>query len=348
MMSTQAAAISLNPWLTFLAQWLPPRQVTHVGANVPSIYQSALNGVELLVIDADPTKKDLVQQQLPGRQFQFLPHVIAERTGPTAWHQASNPAESGLLAIEQLQRYWQNIRAVGVQTKQGVALDDVFATQTTQPCWLWVDCFPALAILQSAPNALAQANVVLARVDITQVCAPVECSLAAVRAFMRNQGYVLAGVQPERHPSIGTALFFRDFAQLAQEAQTALITANLSRDVLEKQAIALAQQTHDAIQKIAALETEKAQLSAACDEQSKQAAALAEQAQDANQKIAELLAQNTQLSAACDAAAQAKATALAAKSAESESQQQAFQQELYRAEIQIELIKDLLLREPGL
>ena len=158
-----SAVITLDPWLTFLAQWLSPRQVTHVGANLLSIDQSILNGVELLVIDADPAKKDQVQRQLPGRHFQFFPHIVAERTGPIVWYQASNSAESGLLAIDQLQRYWQNIKTVEVQPKHAFALDDVYATLATQPCWLWVDCFPALFILQGARNALAQANVVLAR-----------------------------------------------------------------------------------------------------------------------------------------------------------------------------------------
>ena len=308
-----SAVITLDPWLTFLAQWLSPRQVTHVGANLLSIDQSILNGVELLVIDADPAKIDQVQRQLPGRHFQFFPHIVAERTGPIVWYQASNSAESGLLAIDQLQRYWQNIKTVEVQPKHAFALDDVYATLATQPCWLWVDCFPALFILQGARNALAQANVVLSRVDIAQAGAPAECSLAAVQAFMQTQGYVLAGVQPERHPSIGSAIFFRNFAQLVEEAQTALTAANLAKDAMEKHAEALAKQAHDALGKIAKLEEE-----------------------------------HTRLLAEHDAEAHAKATVLAAKNVEIESQQQLLQQELYRAEVQIELIKDLLLREPGL
>lgn len=80
----------------------------------------------------------------------------------------------------------------------------------------------------------------------------------------------------------------------------------------------------------------------------KHAEALAKQAHDALGKIAKLEEEHTRLLAEHDAEAHAKATVLAAKNVEIESQQQLLQQELYRAEVQIELIKDLLLREPGL
>ena len=92
--------------------------------------------------------------------------------------------------------------------------------------------------------------------------------------------------------------------------------ATKAKEEKEKQLLALASQVQDAAKKIATIETEKAQF------ESEKAALLKQHEQRLNE--------------------------LRAKTVEDESRQQMLQQELYRAEVQIDLIKDLLLREPGL
>ncbi len=251
------------PWLTTLAQWLPPKNVAHIGANLPAIYQT-LDAVPLWVVDFDSHKKVQVQQQFPAAPLHFLAQVVAEHTGPAVWHQASNAAESGLLPPEQLRHYWQNLKTIATQPVEASSLDSILTTQKIQPAWIWVDCFPALVILRGATNALAQANVVVARVIISDIDAPADTSLAAVQAFMQHRGFVLAGVQPERHPSIGTAVFFRDFAQLAVERQAELDAQLLKtseiKEYQSKQAVAQQQQAQEASKTIAAIEAEKTQL----------------------------------------------------------------------------------------
>ena len=455
----------ITPLLTTFAHWLPPTYVVHIGATLPAIYQD-LKNVPILLVDVDAAKKDQAQRQLPHIDLQFTPQLIAESTATVQWHQASNPVESGLVPPDQLRPYWQNLKTLATQTLSAISLDDALAAQQAQPSWLWVDCFPALALLRGAPITLTHANVVMARVIIDASNAPADTDLPALQNYMQQRGFVLAGVQPERHPAIGTAVFFRDFAKVAAEQLTALEAAVKAKDEQSKQLLAQTEQTQVATKKLAETQAEKAQLTLerdaeakaktqalaardaeakakleaiaerdaqtkraterqvaleaavqAKDEQSKQLLAQAEQAQVATKKLAETQAEKAQLMVERDAETKAKTQALAARDAETkakinaiatrdaeakaktealaardaeakgkleaiaardaqtklatertaqikqleqraselhvqatenEQRQQMLQQELYRAEVQIDLIKDLLLREPGL
>jgi hypothetical protein len=400
MMPTQTTIISIESWLGALAQWLPLRQAAHIGAIPPAICNTVLQGVPLLVLEHDAAKKEQVQRQLPLIELQFAAQLIAESTGTAQWHQASNPAESGLVPPDLLRPYWQNLKTLATQTLPASSLDDALAAQQAQPSWLWIDCFPALALLRGAPNALAHANVVIARVIIDATNAPADTDLPALQNYMQQHGFVLAGVQPERHPAIGTALFFRDFATIAAERLTALDAATKAKEEQSKQLLALTNQALEAATKIAAAEAENAQLTVARDaevkaktealaardaeakakleaidardaqaklaaerlaaldaatkakeEQSKQLLALSNQAQEATKKIATLESAKAQFESEKTALSkqhEQSMTDLRAKTDEDEMRQQMLQQELYRAEVQIDLIKDLLLREPGL
>jgi chemotaxis protein histidine kinase CheA len=307
--TTTTTMISIDPWLSTLARWLPLRQAIHVGAPPPAICNTVLQGVPLLVLQTDAAKEALVQRQLPQIELQFATQLIAEHTGPAQWHQASNPAESGLVPPEQLRPYWQNLKTLATQTLPATSLDDALAAHQAQPSWLWVDCFPALALLRGAPNALVHANVVIARVIIDAANAPTDTDLPALQIHMQQFGFVLAGVQPERHPAIGTALFFRDFAQIATTQLAELNASKKAKDEQSKQLLDNTEKAHASAVKIEATEAEKTQLVAERDEQAKaKTEALAQRDAEAELK--------TEALAARDAEAKAKQEAITARDAQ--------------------------------
>jgi hypothetical protein len=325
--------IALDSWLASFAQWLQPQQVAYLGLNPPAIFQSTL-------------------KRLP---LQYLTQVVAEQTGPTLWHKASNPSESGLVPPGQLQCYWQNLKTLDTQSVHAISLDEALAINAL-PCeWLWVDRLPALAILRGAPIALSHATVVVVRVVISAANAPADADLAAVQAYMQQQGFVLAGVQPERNPALGTALFFKDYANQVLVEARAKAEALSECDAIATERDRLVASRHSfASEKQQLIAERDAQAQAAIqsqEEQSKQAAALVRQVQEATQTIAKLKAAETQLQseiATLTTRHEQRVSESQIQNAEFESRQQLLQQELYKAEVQIELIKDLLLREPAL
>ncbi len=290
----QPTAIALDSWLVSLAQWLSPQQIAYLGVNPPVILQTALKGLQL----------------------HRLTQVVAEQTGPIMWHKASNPLESGLVPPERLQHYWQNLKTVVSQSVLAISLDEALLAQSTLPQWLWVDRLPALAILRGAPIALSHATAVIARVVISETDAPADADLTAVQAYMQRCGFVLAGVQPERNPALGVALFFKDYAKLA------LVNAQLAQGA-DKTIASLQEE-------VAQVRSERdTQLQATCQseaESGKKVEALVQQVQDAAQVIANLEAERDQL----------------------QTRQQMLLDEITCAEAQIDLIKELLLKEPSL
>jgi len=157
-------------------------------------------------------------------------------------------------------------------------------------------------------------------------------------------------------------------AKLAAERLAALDAATKTKEEQSKQLLAQAEQVRAASTKLAATEAEKAQLTAERDTQAKaKAEALAARDAEAKAKLEAIAARDAEAKAKLEAIAAHDAQAklatermaqikqleqrineLNAQAAENEPRQQMLQQELYRAEVQIDLIKDLLLREPGL
>jgi hypothetical protein len=171
---------------------------------------------------------------------------------------------------------------------------------------------PATALLRGATQLLKQTQVVALRVQLHPDAHP-DASLPSAQALLHAQGFALCGVESERNPHLGTALFVRDYLakhsanreeldtlsqshiQLQQEKET-LQNANaqqleqlttqlqveaLARLTMEQQTAALARSKQDAVNaNIQAL----AQVQALQDEK--------ELLQNASaQKVAQLVAQ---------------------------------------------------------
>ena len=192
-------------------------------------------------------------------------------------------------------------------------------------------------MLRSAQAQLPQVDVVVARVLCAADHAPTLCGMGADLEDVANAlpGFQLLALQASRHPALGHALFVRDYRHAAQHASQA-------RDA-EAQAKQAAQQAQADLQQ--RLEQAQADNANLLKKQELQA-----QAQQA------LQADLTKTIQARDTEAQAKQAAQQAQAdlqkrleqAQAEHQataqrQQLLQDELLKAEAQLELIKELLL-----
>ena len=371
MSQSHTNCITLAEWLPVLQRWYPPAHAMVVGDDdLPRQHLDTCRGGQgITIFKAGNPLNQAVQAHPLGQPVPqparhpaspgpaIHPWFIASHTGPTSYHRASLPAHSGLLPTEALQCCWPNIKTVGQKTVNALSLDAAVnqasrtgpaPSEPLAPDWLWVNCLPALPILQGATQTLQSAQVVLARV-ILHPAGVVDAALPPLQQLLAGQGFMLSGVQPERNPQLGIAVFVRDYAAAKQaETQAKLLEAQAKLELLQKHE--LLAQTHKALEADLA-QNRKALADAQAAHEAAQKAAQAELAQQA-QAI-------TALTQARDAEAKAKQTAqqtqteleqrlqkLQAEHLETTHRQQLMGQELLKAEAQIELIKDLLLSEP--
>ena len=337
----------ITPWLDHLVDLLPPTTIHLVGAGNGSgiwvQWLAAHSQIATTLVEANPQQFAALQrQQALGNlaQATLVNTVIAPSTGDVDFFTASLTSESGLLPSEELRALWPNVHTVATHTQPAMdlaALLQLGAEQSIGPQWLLLDCLPAAALLRSAQAQLPQVDVVVARVLCAADHAPILCGMGADLKDVADAlpGFQLLALQPSRHPALGHALFVRDYRRAAQHASQA-------RDA-EAQAKQAAQQ---------ALANLQAQLSKA---QADNAELLKKQELQAQAQKA-LQADLTKTIQARDAEAQAKQAAQQAQAdlqkrleqAQAEHQataqrQQLLQDELLKAEAQLELIKELLL-----
>ena len=219
--------------LQLLRQLAPPQTIIHIGAGTGQgdLHQWHSWGVaHALVVDADLARLAWAEQMVainPG--WQVRETTVADVDDTITYHQASNPAEDGLIPAGPLRTLWPNIRATGQDQRAAQRLDTVLAqadadasriTATHGNTWLLVDCLPALPILQGATATLTQCTVIAVRALLQPVAGVTQgAALAEVEAFLQGHGFKCVDTQAGHQPAIGHAVFMRDW-QTALQAQT--------------------------------------------------------------------------------------------------------------------------------
>lgn len=353
-----ATPITLAQWVPTLLRWYPLRHGVVVGASQQAIQ----------LLNAKPEKLTLFK----ANTGQTKPHppeanvfdwVIADQNCPTSFYQASLVCESGLLDPQLLKTCWPGIRCVTQQEVEARTLDT--ALQAINPTvaanWLWVGSLPAASVLLGATQMLQQADVVAVRVA-TYAGVSVHAGMQSVQTLMAQQGFVLCGIEPERNPKLGTALFMRDhpaayaraIKQLQEQGRAqAELQARLHAETKAKQAEAAAkseaEQQRDELAKV------KADLQAMLNAETKakqmetQAKDQMVKERDTFEKENEQLEKEKQAAVNKASALQNQAndsnTRLAAVEAENKNLllvQEALKNEITNAQEQIELIKVLM------
>jgi hypothetical protein len=365
----------------------PPSMLVHVGwgNGLGDLTQwTAWQVPQALVIESEESKLAACQAQAlalaqangqTNPSWQTLHATLAEQGGEQPYHVASNPSESGLLSPDSLQHAWPHLQTVASPTVVTRSLDEVWKdislqlplAASSQSTWLIIDCLPAADILAGGVSLLQSAQVVCAR------------SLLANRALvsdqMRAAGWTEVGWAESQHPAFGHAWFSRDIALELDKASQRQEQLTAERDALTKAKEAETQAKTALQTQLESLTKDRSEQQAQLTKQTQAQADLQSELDKAKQLQAQLTAERDLLSKAKEAETALKNKAISEKDALSKEKQteaskykenqerlqqlEAINQdlqnrqhlqheELVKAEAQIELIKDLLLREQGI
>jgi len=335
-----APVLPYQAWLDHLGVLYPVTGVLYVGSGRGHSIERYKKQRVPLVIYVEADKERLVNISAAIKNIDgWSAHgeLLAGKNEPSLFHRASNPNESGLLVPETLNPLWQNLKTVESQKRQAITIKSFFETQAGEAAakdvnWVHIDCLPALSILQGAEDILGRWDVVIARaiVDESLVQAQQGASQSDLDAFMARHGFICAAVEPERHPAIGQVLYVRNWknelqSELAlRKQQTQELQTQIGQVVRERdEHSGLAEQQS---REIAALRLER-------DAQAKKSAEFEELRRERDEQLKRLDELGQELDKQGDEARQ---------------RHKVFDEELIKAEAQIDLIKSLLFKEPGL
>lgn len=359
----------MHQTLQTLHMLLPAQGLLHIGAGLPNpgawYQQWGLPTIDW--IDASEQRHHLlakhVLHQVGEGHRQSHHALLGADCAQAQYYVLSNPQESGLIDAAALTALWPNIATSSAVALQQSSLD-TFAAQNlphhAKANWLYIDCLPALRIVQGANKQLQHTDVIVARTVVAPLAAThplngLGATLGELSAHLQPLGYRLLTTYEERNPALATAIYVRDYVQALHttraELQTQLRQAQATHaEMLQKQ--------EQLAQAHKALEADLLNTTKGRDAEAQAKAELQTQLQRAQAAHAELMQKQEQLTQnhkALEASFVKKTEEatqlehrfqkLQAEHQETTHRQQLMDEELLKAETQIELIKDLLLRE---
>jgi hypothetical protein len=368
--------------LDLMRRIAPPSSVVHVGAGngvaASRLWQDA--AVEhLLLIEADAGKASELSAATKILGWSAICALLGERDGrDAAFHVTSNPSANGLVGVDELRAVWPNLRGIGTHTMPECRLERFLDARDPHafpaPNWIFVDCLPALPILKGAGGYLDNLDVIWARVVLdTQALGIDGSSVAQLTEFVATHGFRPVDVVEGVHPALGDAFFFRDWRGWLEPKLQALANRNGQLAHRCEQGLDLAAKRQREIKELTADRDAQANLA---DERAAQIEELARQQQAAVTQLtrereeqtriaSDLNSQLCRLTLLHDAQPRigrpdrqemrnvtpfpqlplGPSADLEGHFAEFDVRQRRMDDELIRAEAQIDLIKDLLFGE---
>lgn len=340
---------SSSDWLSsmgLLARLHPPKSLVYVGSQPSSSASMVWQqwSVENAVL-IDPLANEGAARSLPAGWRQIAALLGAQRDDAASFYALSLPSESGLLPAEDLRTLWPNIQSTRVESRPVITLKDAWAqlpATHSMPDWLVVDALPAVPVLQGAAALLSTVQVVCVRVMLDEKGSQpslAACGLEATGAYLEAQGFSCVAVGETRHPTLGLALFVRNAGAKLQPPPPQASERQPEAEQADEPKAASVQEQQSPQEKVSDL----ADLITA----ERNLPDLGQQLQASQQKCADL-EQKLQAALQRVSELEQRLPAIEADRQETSHRQLLMQEELIKAEAQLELIKDLLLREPGL
>lgn len=202
---------------------LPPNTIICVGAGeyLGEIYK--WNTSELATVIA--INADKIQfPDANTRQHKYVLHefqlVVAAIEEEAEYFIASNPDENGLISPDILCSIWPNLRTLS-RSKGKTRRLDTLLTEISRVCnmhqgnvWGIIDCFPALRILNGCGPQLDSWSVLIVRVLLVPGHdALTELTLATVTDYLHEFGFRCVFVNEGIHPAVGYAFFTKDWPE---------------------------------------------------------------------------------------------------------------------------------------
>lgn len=361
----------LGAWLQCLLQLSPPNGLIHVGAGRGNAEQYPFDSMpRLLVVEADRQRVLRLQAQLEGHaNCQVVEAVLAGDPGEADYFRLTQVNESGLCPPVALQAMWPNIKAVHTDKRQVTTLQVQMSQVVDAKAFNWamIDCLPAGEVLRGAGDLPRQWDVLVVRAlrDASASVRNPGMGVSAICQDLAAHGLKLTAMEEENHPQVVRALFVRTQRNQLDAELSKLIAENVEltrtgaeararRDAEERAKIEVRAERDTLARDVAALAADRDQLAVRRDaEERAKIEVLAQRDALARDAVA-LAAARDQLAALVEDQKNAllsqrqRIQQLEAGNQESVERQQMLQDEFVKAEVQIELIKDLLLREPEL
>lgn len=156
----------------------PPQCVVHVGIGqgMGELVQWR-NWPELpsaVLIDADDNRLQWARHGQP-HTWRVQQATLADAAGEQTYYRSSNAQEDGLVPPDQLKAWWPFLETLGTDKRTAQTLDQIMRMADDSPApahsaapalpghWLLLDCLPAAQLLRGASALLAQTSVVCAR-----------------------------------------------------------------------------------------------------------------------------------------------------------------------------------------
>lgn len=340
--------LGIASFMLCLKALVAPKKIIHIGAGRGvgdlHVWQN-WNISVALVVDADIQRTSWAKSiESAHPHWKVIEAVVSETASEVEFYQASNPDEDSYFPVKELDQLWSNMRVVqsrlratttlsslleqfGFLQKENVTLSDDGPALT----WAIIDCLPAEAILKSAGHWIGAVDVVIARVLLAPLVSASEVGQNdTVDAYMQSVNFKPVAVFESHHPSIGYTVFIKD-----RSAMTAA-HANEVKDIL-------LESKEEQIKMQNELDETKFQMQRLTLDRDTQLVTINELKAVIQEQSQELSLAKTELTN-IELVQQEKSKA----EGSIQTRQQHLQNDLLRAEAQIELIKDLVFTRPSL
>jgi len=316
-----------------LARLYPIESLLHVGfgsGRGELSFWKDLHRSKVVLIDAqeiDPNKHHF------DGEVKAITAVVSASGGSRDWTTSQLTAENSLLSVDAHRARWPHARGVTVETIETQTLDSIVRTEGIHnPNWLVIDLHPASEVLEGARAVLDSLDVLILRTTSHQFSDwPQGAFLSETTELLDLRGLTLAHLYAVSDDRFGVAVYVRG---TYKEQTTKLLS---SRDGLAKDLESVRQQLGSLNQQLESLSGEKSDALLACDALAQEKTALSAQILDLKRQIGAQVARGKAL--------ESDNQQFQSTNQELTARQALFNEGLAKAEGQIELIKDLLLRD---
>ena len=356
----------------------PPVGVIHVSAdNGGAAFRrwSDLAIPNVWLFSASPTGGSQLRDLVAKTPGWAAEHVLLgdQEVDSTDFFVTSNPTANGPIAPEYLRPLWPNLRILEtlqlLQRRLDRFLDARYAETAAQANWLVIDCLPALPVLEGAGRYLDQMDLISVRVVLDPADQAIDrATLPELADFLVPRGFRQVAITEDINPALGEAVFIRDWrscgasraailtqerdaqVKLTAERQVQLAKVTQERDAqatlaAERQA-QLDKLTQERDAQVKLVEERQAQLAKVTQERDAQAKLAAERLTQVEQLTQRTKSQEQEISKLKQQGE--RSAQLEAQLLDLDNRQQLANEEMIRAEAQLDLIKDLLLRDSGM
>lgn len=239
-------SFSLLEGSSFLQRIHPPTDLIVVGAGSGgSVVREWGDSFvpRVLLIEANPDKCRSLEQlthKYPG--WNAIEALVGDSEETAEFYFGTNWAMNGIVPMRVLKQFWQNLRQTGKTDFRIFRLDKLLGASLSNELeessvWLDIDCFPSLPIVKSASERLSSFDIVRCSF-LTSNSHDVlgEPEIETVSEYLRGYGFIRVVIEHTNHPMFIRALFMKDWKSISfsQEIKLSTIEDGLEREKKEQ------------------------------------------------------------------------------------------------------------------